>query len=225
MIWRFFKLIVEMIQFLFQGNNTLLPTKATFKALVDSIVPPTEDLAEHQASFYSIGAVASHTDEYQISTLNHYVSLKIILRNFNIYLANATAQMLNAAAGQLISTKKNAKPINNAIASEEGIFAALEPTDRCRAISLLEHLQVDLANLPVPFRNNPGIVLAMISIMTMLTTTGYYSEWSGYGSTRLKPPDKRKIEHFPTGWQQVGYPGPSKGYHALRGYLVAKFTE
>jgi hypothetical protein len=220
MIWNFFKLIIAMLQFLFQGKNTLPQTKTAFKALTGSIIPNTYELTEKQAPLYAIGALDLHTSEYLICTLDHYVSLKLILKNFNIYLANATAEMLNIAARQLISTGGNEKPINPAVPTEQGIFAALEATDRCRTIILLEQLKVDLTSLPVPFRHNPGIVLAMVSIITVLATAGYYSEWSGYGSTRLAPPGKRKIEHLPTGWKQIGYPGPSKGYHALRGYLI-----
>ena len=50
------------------------------------------------------------------------------------------------------------------------------------------------------------------------TMMGYYSEWSGYGSTRLDEPNQRKLEYYPISWKQVGYPGPSLGYHALRSY-------
>lgn len=50
------------------------------------------------------------------------------------------------------------------------------------------------------------------------TMFGYYSEWSGYGTTRLAPPNERKFEYAPISWKQVEYPGPSLGYHALRPY-------
>ncbi len=50
------------------------------------------------------------------------------------------------------------------------------------------------------------------------TMMGYYSEWSGYGTTRLNKPNQRILEYNPISWKQVGYPGPSLGYHALRAY-------
>lgn len=213
-----------MIKFLFQGKSTLPRTKTTFLALVDSIVPNTPGLGKNAAT-NAVGAADLHTDEYQISILDHYVGLKIIFKSYNIYLANATAEMLNRAAGQLIARGENTKPVNPVAVAEKGAFAALEATDRCRTLSLLEQLQADLAGLPVPFRNSPGMVLAMISIITMLTTSGYYSEWPAYGTTCLKLPEKKsKIGQPPAGWKQVKYPGPSKGYHALRGHLI-KFTE
>lgn len=225
MIWNFLKLTVETIQFLIQENHTLPQTKAVFEALADSIVPQGHDRIEGQAAIDTIGTLDLHPDQYQVYILNHYLSLKLILIHVHFGLANVTAKMLNEAARQLISAGRNENPVNPAIAAEKGIFAALHATDRCRAITLLEQLQADLANLPVPFRNNPGSVRAMISVITMLATNGYYSEWPGYGSTRLQSPEKRKIEQFPAGWKQVGYPGPSKGHHAFRGYLVDNFTE
>ena len=57
-------------------------------------------------------------------------------------------------------------------------------------------------------------------IISVIPTTmmGYYSEWYGYGSTRLNEPNQRVLEFYPFSWKQVGYPGPSLGYHALRAY-------
>lgn len=220
MNWNFFKPYFEMIKF--QSKNILPQTRAAFEALLDAVVPNTPELAERQGSVQSSGAVDLNIDEYQIWTLDHYLSLIIVAANLNVYLANATAEMLNIAARQLIDSEDNKKPVNTAFLFEEGAFAALEPSDRFRAITLLEQLKVDLAGLPVPFHNNPGFVLGIVGIISILATKGYYSEWSGYGSTRLETPENRRIEHFPTGWKQVGYPGPSKGYHALRGYITEK---
>lgn len=218
MNWNFFKPYFEMIKL--QNKNTLPQTEAVFRALVDAVIPKTPELAEKHGSIQSLGALDLHTDEYLIWVLDHQMSLSMVIKNVNIYLANATADMLNIAAGQLIDTGGNKKPINPDADPDSGMFAALEPADRFRAITLLEQLQVDLASLPVPFHNNPGFVLAVIKVLTLLVIKGYYLEWSGYGSTRLETPEKRKIEEFPTGWQQVGYPGPSLGYHVFRGNLV-----
>lgn len=215
MDWTFFKPYFEVIKF--QSRNSLPQTKAAFKELVDAIIPNTPDLAEKQGSIQLFGALDLHTDEYQVWSLNHYLSLVIVIKGFDIYLANATAEMLDIAARKLINTEENEKSVNSAVLPEEGAFAALEPSDRFRAITLLQQLNIDLATLPIPFHNNPGFALTVTGVITLLTVFGYYSEWSGYGSTRLESPENRKIEHFPTSWKQVGYPGPSKGYHALRG--------
>lgn len=224
MTWDFFKLFVMMI--FFQGNKYTLPqTQAVFKALVDAIVPVTPELTEKQGSIQSCGALDSHTDEYQIWSLDHFLSLIIILKSFNIHLADAAAEMLNIGAKQLLHMGGNKIPVNSAILPEKGAFAALAPSDRFRAITLLEQKEDDLAILPLPFHNYQGFVFTVIVSITFLAIIGYYTEWSGYGSTRMETPEKRQLEHFPTGWKQVGYPGPSKGYHALKGYLIEKFTE
>lgn len=222
MTWDFFKLLM----ILFQGNKYTLPqTQAVFKALVDAIVPVTPELTEKQGSIQSFGALDSHIDEYQSWTLDHFLSLIIIIKSFNIHLADATAEMLNIAAKQLLYMERNKIPVNTAILPEKGTFAALAPSDRFRAITLLEQLEDGLASLLIPFRNYRGFVFTITVSINLLAIIGYYSEWSGYGSTRMETAEKRKLEHFPTGWKQVGYPGPSKGYHALRGHLLEKFTE
>lgn len=50
-----------------------------------------------------------------------------------------------------------------------------------------------------------------IDALIRATMMGYYSEWFGYGSTRLNEPDDRVMEYQPFSWQQVGYPGPNRG--------------
>ena len=133
--------------------------------------------------------------------------------------------MLNIAARKLIDSEGNKELVNFTILLGEGAFAALSSNDRFRAITLLEQNKVDITLLPIPFYNNPGFILSLTGGIAMFATIGYYTEWSGYGSSRMDTPEKRKLEHFPVGWNQVGYPGPSKGYHAFRGYLEEKYTE
>jgi len=223
MIHDIFHLFFEM--FKNQSKYPLPKTKSTFNALVNAIIPRTPETSEKQGSIQLSEAVASHTDEYEIWSLDHFLSLDISILNFSIYLANATAKMLEMASKQLIDSKKNKEPINFTILLEEGAFAALASNDRFRAITLLEQNKVDITLLPIPFRNNPGFIFAITGGIAMFATIGYYTEWSGYGSSRMNTPEKRKLEHFPIGWKQVGYPGPSKGYHAFRGYLVEESTE
>lgn len=219
----FYKQAFDFIKF--QTNNTLPQTKGAFKALVDAIVPVTPELTEKQGSIQSFGALDAHIDEYQIWSLDHYLSLKILIDEFDINVANLTAGLMNTAAKQLIHTGRNKKPINQEIESEEGTFAALAPIDRLRAITILENLEVDIGSLPIPFNIYPSFALSSCFSLALLTILGYYTEWSGYGSTRMETPDKRKLEHFPIGWKQVGYPGVSKGYRVLRGHLIEKFSE
>lgn len=187
--------------------NNLQHTQETFKAFVDAIVPRTPRLAEEYGRIQYYGALDLYTEEYLIMSINNYY----------ISLAEPTAEMLDVAAEQLILIQGNEGQLNFSMFPGGGTFAALAPNDRLRALTLLEQLQVNLSVLPIPFQDNPGFVLFVTVALNRLTMMGYYSEWSGYGSTRLETPNQRILEYFPLGWEQVGYPGPSLGYRALRG--------
>jgi hypothetical protein len=202
---------------------TLPHTKIAFMALADAVLPNTHDLEEKDKNIQYFGALDLCSDKYLIWSLNHFISFFILTKRFHVYLSNATAELLNTAAKELINVKGNKDSLNAFRLKKGHAFAALSPNDRFRALMLLQQLKIDFKNLPVPFLKNPGFVLSITISITLLTTIGYYSEWSGYGSTRMKSPEKRKLEHFPVSWQQVGYPGPSKGYHAFKGYLIEKF--
>ncbi|AOY77919.1 hypothetical protein [Clostridium formicaceticum] len=207
-----FQLLFDIIHLKKNKELSLPQTQATFKAFVDAIFPRTHEEPS--------GALDLHTEEFLIWVLDHLLSLTIVKKNVNIPMANVTAEMLNIAAKELIDKGENKKSVNPDIMQEKGVFAALDPSDRFRTISLLEELRLDLANLPVPFWNNSGVVLAITSVLTLLTVFGHYSEWCAYDSTKLETVEKRIIQEFPVSWKEVGYPGPSKGYRAFRGYLI-----
>lgn len=189
-----------------QYNYSMQYTIETFKALVDAIIPRTPGLAEEYGKIQYFGALNLHTDEYLILTLNNYY----------IPLAEPTETMLDVAADQLVFIGDNKRLLDFSRFPGGGTFAALAPGDRFRALTLLGQLKVYLADLQMPFRDNPGLVLSITIVLNRFTMMGYYSEWSGYGSTRLNTPNNRVLEYFPLSWKQVGYPGPSLGYRALR---------
>lgn len=218
----FIKQVFELIKF--QSNDILPQTKGAFKALADAVVPQSPELLEKD-HIQSFGALESLLDEYLIWSLDNYLSMKIFIDKFDINIANLTAGLMNTAAQQLIDTGRNTEPINREIDSEAGTFASLAPIDRFHAITILEELEVDTGSLPIPFNIYPSIIFSTSLSVALLSIIGYYTEWSGYGSTRLETPEKRRLENFPMGWKQAGYPGPSKGYRVFRGYLFDKFTE
>lgn len=184
-------------------------TMETFKSLVDAIIPRTPGLAEEYGKIQYFGALNLHTDEYMILTLNYYSFL----------LAEPTAAMLDAAGEQLVFMGENSRLLDFARYPGGGTFAALAPEDRFRALTLLDKLRINLGDLQQPFTDNPGFVLTFSGILARYALMGYYSEWSGYGSTRLESPNNRKLEYFPLSWKQVEYPGPSLGYRALRNVI------
>ncbi len=205
-----------------QSKHKLSYANATFKALNDAVIPQPP---KKQDQMQSADILEHRIDAYQAWTLNHSLSPTVFKLVLNIHLAKPTAKILDTAARQLIKNNGNKEPINPVILNEAGAFAALAPSDRLRSLSLLEQLKVNSLSLPFLFFNNPGLVLSIIGTLIMLTTIGYYSGWTGYGSTSLETPEKRTIESFPASWKQAGYPGPAKGYHGFRGYLIDEFTE
>ncbi|MBA4688532.1 MAG: hypothetical protein H2184_15380 [Candidatus Galacturonibacter soehngenii] len=183
------------------GNNnqdmleeyTLKQTKATLSAFVDAIIPRSEELAKEYGEIQYFGALDLLVDEYLYITLNEYQP----------DLAEATVEMLNAAAQRLVSRMENKKPLN---LSEGGLFASLAPSDRLLAIALLKKYQYSSSHLLYPYEN---IFYNVVDNLIRLTMIGYYSEWFGYGTTRLLQPNNRVLEFYPLSWNQIDYPGPT----------------
>lgn len=190
-----------------QNDNSLHHTQQTFKALVDAIIPRTPILAEEFGKKQLYGAFGSGIDEYIILSLNNY---------YYIPMARPVAELLDIAARKLVAINGNNKPLNFSIFSGGGMFAALESNDRILALNLLNQPDDNSFDLPLPFKENPGFMHNIASILNRFTLMGYYSEWSGYGCTRLESPSERKLEYFPPGWQQAYYSGPSLGYRAIK---------
>lgn len=205
------QLLIDIMYFKRKKEISLPKTRATFKAFVEATIPINLEQSHRVPGLY--------TEEYLIWMINHLLSVAIGKKQVNIPMSNITAEMLNRAAKELIDKEGNDQPIDSNIVQEKGLFAALDPSDRLRTISLLEEIRVDLANLPIPFWKNSGFVLAIVSVLTLLTTFGYYTEWSTYDLTQSDTREKRIIKELPNVWKEVGYPGTSKGYHAFRGYL------
>ena len=187
------------------NNNISQHTRETFQAFVDALIPTTPGLAEEYGQVQYYGASELDTYEYIIMILNYY----------DIPLAKPTAEMLDIAADQLIFQQGNEEQLNYLLYPGGGTFAALAPNDRFRALTLLDQLNVNLSYLPMPFTDDPGLVLSTISTLNQIALMGYYSEWNGYGTTRLESPNLRVLEFYPLSWNQVGYPGPSLAYRAL----------
>ncbi|WP_132250188.1 hypothetical protein [Natranaerovirga pectinivora] len=199
-----------------QDESGVIHTRQTFRAFVDATIPQTTELAIEFGEMQYFGALDFDIDQFMIYLLN---------RVDVIPLAIPTAIMLDMAAEELVANEGNDHFLNFSVYEGGGAFAALAPSDRFRAIILLEELRINLENLPFPYQNNPALVLSVTNSLNRITTMGYYSEWWGYGTTRLEEPDDRVLEYLPLSWEQVGYPRPSLGYRAFRRYLYEEFTE
>jgi hypothetical protein len=197
--------------------NVIFPsqvyTKATFRALTDAILPP--GLPEEYG--YISGDMGVH--EYLMYALNHYVAIQKQLSHITVPLSLPTAKLLDAAAAQLVYADR-IQPNPEQAVPGGGMFSSLSRLDRLKTLSALENLQLDLFALPLPYRNNGGLIKHVTDALNRFSMFGYYSEWPAYGRTRLYPPQLRTLEFFPWGWEQVGYPGVAYGYRDFRGFLI-----
>ncbi|MGI8387422.1 hypothetical protein [Robertmurraya sp. P23] len=180
-------------------------TRITIQAAVDAIL---QDSPMDEVIY---GYVIAVLDQTLPSTINQGVTNP---------LSKQTANLLDMAGIQLMYIEKGMYFYPISAFPREGIFSTLSRSERLRAINLLERLEVPLESLPEPFTNNPGLTQSMKNTITQITFLGYYSEWTGYGSTRFNRPDFKRIEYFPIGWIQTKYPGPAFGYRNLRGFLL-----
>lgn len=177
----------------------------TFKAFAEAVIPRSPELAEQYGRVQYYGAVDLFTYEYLIMSLDRLL----------IPLAIPMAEVLNIAAEQFLY-KKGEDPA--ASDSSDGTYLLrLSPVERLWAVNLL--LQPEGINyFPALLQISQEDILPIIPTLNKFALMGYYSEWSGYGSTRLYPPEQRTLEYFPVSWEQIGYPGPSQGYRVARSY-------
>jgi hypothetical protein len=196
--------------------------RSTFQSLVQAIIPPHLRCNKSLGIVHVSGALEFYVYEFVIWTLEHSIAhpVKAQLKLDNRSMSKATAELLDVGAAQLIQTNQLLYPLNVYTFPGGGIFSALSPIDRLRAITLIERLEINLENLSIPYKNNPGLVRNMMDVLNELPMFGYYSEWTAYGTTRLFSPEFRRMEYFPHGWFQTHYPGPSFGYRDFRGFLA-----
>ncbi len=193
-------------------------TFTTFLALVEAIVPNTSKPCDYGEEL-SAGAVDLCIHEYMIWELDHSLSLTFGFYLTVVPLSTSTAMMLNAGAVEFVASGQAQHALNYSV-WECSPFSSLSQADRIRVLAMLEQLKVDLGTLPPPYRDDGGLVRYMIDFLNRQTMFGNYSEWSAYGTTRLRTPTERRLEYFPLSWRQVGYPGVVPGYRALLGYLL-----
>lgn len=169
----------------------------TFKALVDAIIPRTPVLAQEYGRIQYYGALDQQIDQFLIYELEH----------LPVPMAVPTAEILDAAA-VLWRTRQGY--------NESVSFAALSPIERLSVLGILRQEAETPEIQSILSQVDPGLWRTAITMLDTYTLMGYYSEWFGYGKTRLSPPEERILEFRPLSWLQVGYPGPSLGYRVLR---------
>lgn len=183
--------------------------RSTFCALTDALLPAAPSNYEHDLGVH----------DYVIYALDHFISIQKQLDQIVVPLSYPTAELLDNAATQLVNHNM-IQPHPQPLFPDGQMFSCLSRIDRIRVLSALENIELDIFLLPVPYKNNAGFIKHIADALNRFSMFGYYSEWPGYGSTRLYPPPYRQLEFFPWGWQQSRYPGVVYGYRDFRGFLL-----
>ena len=199
-------------------------TGATYRAVVDVVVPRTPELCEELGAEHGTGGLDVGIDELLPRFIDEFVAPEAAVPGIDLEAANvpgmtteetvplseAVAGALEAAAQALLASGGNEDdPEPGRFGPAGGVFAALSRRDRRAAMSRLED----------------GDGRFVVALVTAFPAILYYSEASGYDDA-LGPPSELDLDesNLP-GWEQTGYPGPADGYAALRGYEVQQFRE
>lgn len=182
-------------------------TTATYKAVVDAVVPPRPDAAPGGEP----GALAVDLQEALVHVLNGTFETPTPLLEpaVDARLAESIAALLDEAAGELLAAGENEAAPDPDRFPGGGPFASLARRDRLRAMGRFD---------------DGGDERVVAHVLCTYTTLLYYSEWAGYEEFAV-PPAERELAGDVQGWEQCGYPGPADGYAALRGYRVQRFQE
>jgi hypothetical protein len=215
-----------------------LHTLATYRAVVDAVVPETPDLAAELGSEHVPGGLAVALDDFLVVYVNDLFQFG--LPHFgpqgNLPLAGPLAHVMDTAAVTLVARGENeSEPDANRVASllgpddppprrvrkKAGLFAKLSRRDRLRAIAILDEFEIEVTPFDdALFEVDAGVVGQLaVGFAEMI----YYSEWQGYDEF-TQPPSERTHPNEPSAvqsWRQTGFPGYADGYAALRGYVGA----
>ncbi|PKG25606.1 hypothetical protein [Niallia nealsonii] len=194
--------------------------RSTFQSLVQAIIPSSLIIAKALGPVQVPGALELKVYKYVMWVLDHSIALPAKMKINLTSMTKSTVELLDLGAVQLVQTAQNVYPLHINEFPDGGPFSKLSPVDRLRALALLECCEWSLEKVSPPYQNNPGLIPNMIDVINQLTLFGFYSEWTGYGTTEQFSPEMRRVEYFPTGWILSHYPGPSFAYRDFRGFLA-----
>ncbi len=189
----------------FYDQNQMLEDKnldvviMTMQALVDVIIPRSPELAREFGMIQYYGGLDEYVDEYMVLTLqNQYFPL-----------AAFAVDILDTVV-YLRGTEEDSE--------YKQLYRFLEAPEELRldALGFIREYAQSPENIPPILLDSADMLMDIYSMLIRFPMMGFYSEWSGYGSTRLYPPSERVLQYRPLSWEQIDYPGPSYGYHALR---------
>lgn len=182
-----------------------IANKDTIMAFVDAIIPRTPILAQIYGDIMFYGALDQEVDVYLV--------MNIVFDSKGVSFVQVITEMLNQASKQYMVEEGTEKiyhyyRVNHMRRQREPIaFSELPRRERLRALSLLEQSEYSFS-MKEKIQEHPRSQ-SITSFLVQFTMLGYYSEWYGYGRTRLLKPSQRVFETAPISWQQTSYPGPS----------------
>lgn len=146
-------------------------------------------------------------------------SIHQVLQNYPY--APAFALVFDVVAAEFIARGENEDAISRDRSQfpAGGTFVQLSPQDRLRCLwTIVEGGVIDrLDALISPLLPQVGILKYVVMAVNGLHGFGYYTEWSGLGSTKTANSTDREMQKPPDEVQsrtQSGYPGPAPGYSA-----------
>lgn len=222
--------------------SSLPPVKATYRALVDAVVPRTPELADELGPEHVPGGLDVGLDEYVVVFVDRLFSVGVGDDHATVPLSDAVAGLLDAAAAKLVATGGNEDTprlervldlleVDDLLAIDgvaddperalqQSLFASLSRMDRLRAIAQLDAVEFDTTAVPAPASELDAALVGQLVVGFVELI--YYSEWAGYEDFSV-PPSERAFsasvdgEQLPS-WQQTDFPGITNGAAVLRGY-------
>lgn len=191
-------------------------TVATWRAVVDAVVPRTPGLGEELGDEHAPGGLEIGLEIGLIEFLDGFISPegtvpRVAPTGETAPLSAAVAAALDAAAAELVARGGTRDEPDPAVLDGGGTFAALSRRDRFRAMADMEERGGKYG----------GFVVALAAAFPAIL---YYSEWDGYDDFS-NPPSERSFSGDVQSWEQTGYEGPTNGAAVLRGYELDEFEE
>lgn len=167
-------------------------TKATFRAVIDAVIPRTPELESELGTEHVPGGLENSIDLFMIKYINTLFSFghPELGRLGNLRLAEILSVVLDLGASKLIFEGENEKPPKLSRALDlldeswweldlenlaNGPFALLSRTDRLRALGVFDDIEFDTSELPGPLIKGDGGLITQL--MVAFTEVVYYSEW------------------------------------------------
>jgi hypothetical protein len=220
-------------------------TVATFRAVVDAVIPPTSELTAKlgdddlaaKEPVQEYGGLTTDLAVQGVRFINDFISPEAAVPRLSntgetANLSEAVAAILDSAASELLARNGNeGRPEPGRFGPAGGSFASLAREDRFRALKDIE----DNGG------KNGGFVVALSVAFPALV---HYSDLDGYEDFLDTPPSGREFDPAThnsfepgdgfdlgsgqdalLGWRQSGYPGIDDGYDALLGYELDESYE